>query len=181
MENNTEGTSASGTSAQDALEFIKTVERYVNNKVDQHILDSKSSTRASGTGASGTGASDAMQSESVDKLYEALANAQGDFPNIEPNKQIGHLRSSYASYNAIVKAVAKVLKANGLSVTHNADIGADCSILTSVLGHSSGQWTTNKARIIPEKDGMLGYKAAVSGLKRVAFMNLLNITTEDQE
>lgn len=150
----------------DALEFIKTVEGYVNNKINQHIIDSVSY---------------ALQSASVDKLYEALSNAQGEFPDIEPNKQIGHLRSSYASYNAIVKAVKKVLKANGLSVTHNADIGKDCSILTSILGHSSGQWTVNRARIISEKDGMLGYKAAVSGLKRVAFMNLLNITTEDQE
>ena len=154
------------TSALDSLEFIKKVDEYIESKKEAYI-ESLSS--------------DAIQSEETDKLNAALANAQGDFPEIEANKQVGHLRSNYASYNAIMKAVKKVLKENELSIKHSAIIGKKYSVLVSVLGHSSGQWVTNKARIITEKDGMLGYKAALSGLKRVAVMNLLNITTEDQE
>ena len=122
-----------------------------------------------------------FQSENTKDLNNALANAQGDFPEIGKESSINHLKSKYASFGLIVKSVKEILKKYGLSVSHHAIREEGQSILLSLLRHNSGQWTSNRARIVTEKNDLLSYSRTLSGLKRLAFMNLLNITPHDSE
>lgn len=122
-----------------------------------------------------------FQSKKTDELNAALAQAQGEFPAIGNAASIKFMDSKYTKINGIIKSVQSHLKEAGLSVSHHAIREDGNPMLLSVLRHSSGQWTTNRAKIEPENTDFLSYSTRIGQLKRIAFMSMLNITTGDQE
>lgn len=80
-------------------------------------------------------------SETVAKLAEALAKAQGEMKNAPLNKVNPHFKSKYADLAAIRDAVTGPLAKHGIAVTQMT--GTDDNgqfVLWTRLSHSSGEW-----------------------------------------
>src|SRR5512143_1377029 len=101
---------------------------------------------------------EAMQSEQIDKLAEALAKAQGKIENPPKNKTVsvttrtgGRYEFSYADLTAIMDAIKKPLADNGLSyVQYVEEIDGKYRLITQLL-HSSGQWISGAYPLFLEK------------------------------
>lgn len=121
---------------------------------------------------------DFYESNEVDKISEAFAAAQGEFDTVPFNRENPFYKSSYADYDALIKAVRPALKKNNLSIHHDTRIHQEGpTILHTRLRHASGQWFETRARIIPAKDDIQGYGSNMSYHKRYNVMNLLGLST----
>ncbi len=92
-------------------------------------------------------------SEHTHELDGALAKAQGSYRKPIPNED-DNRGKKFANLSAILDAVREALSLNGLSFTQRIELmdeGQGSMILRTRLGHSSGQWTSSLARIIPTK------------------------------
>lgn len=91
------------------------------------------------------------QSEMTDKLDESLAKAQGSYKKPYANEDDGR-GNKFANLSAILDSVREALSSNQLSFRQRIELQEDGStLLRTILGHSSGQWTSSIARVIKKK------------------------------
>lgn len=123
---------------------------------------------------------DRYESEEIDQISAAFAEAQGEFPSIGLNRENPFFKSAYADYDALIRAVRPALKKNGLSVHHDTRPNNDGpTLIHTRLRHNSGQWFETRARIIPAKDDIQGYSSNMSYHKRYNVMNILGLSTSN--
>lgn len=80
-------------------------------------------------------------SEKCDELFAAMAKAQATVANATKDKENPGFRGSkYADLASVWEACREPLTSNGLSVTQWSSSTDGGVTLTTVLGHSSGQW-----------------------------------------
>ena len=94
------------------------------------------------------------QSESCAALYAALCKAQSEMPTVTEDSINPHFKSKYASLKDMVKASRPSLTKNGLCVIQKIVDEEGASYLLSILGHTSGEWTSSKMGILPDKPGI---------------------------
>lgn len=92
----------------------------------------------------------------------------------------------YATFNAIMKAVAKPLKKNGFALSFATEPGADGRIIVrGILDHEGGHQRTTSFPLPAEtsgsKNNVQGWGSAMSYGKRYATIALLNIVSEAPE
>ena len=83
------------------------------------------------------------QSESLGKLFGALAKAQGEFPSLTKDKTATIKTKTGADYSygyidlsTIIEQTKETLSTNGLALSQNVQ----GSMLVTILGHNSDQW-----------------------------------------
>ena len=87
-----------------------------------------------------------QKSESIAALIGALSKAQGAFPGIPKNKtaniksEKGSYSYAYADLADILEAVKPHLLANGLAISQHPEQLERGIIVTTLLGHESGEW-----------------------------------------
>jgi len=87
-----------------------------------------------------------QKSESIAALIGALSKAQGAFPGIPKNKtaniksEKGSYSYAYAGLADIIAAVQPHLTAHGLSISQHPEQLERGIIVTTLLGHESGEW-----------------------------------------
>src|SRR5258708_5425436 len=130
------------------------------------------------------------RSEEVDSLVEALAKAQGAFPEIERNRTVtvqprsgGHAyQFKYATLSAIIDAIRKPLSEAGLAYTqiisHDADTGF--YVLTTTLWFGN-QFLSSKTPIIAEGQTNQQFGSALTYMKRYALAAILGIAADEDD
>ena len=82
-----------------------------------------------------------IQSENIDALMGALAKAQGDISAAAKDSSNPFYNAKYADLNSVWNACRDSLSKNGLAVIQTMNQNDDGAfVLTTTLGHSSGQW-----------------------------------------
>ena len=80
------------------------------------------------------------KSESITKLAQALAKAQGEMPVVKMNAQNPFLKNKYADLGAVIETSRPVLAKHGLSISQFPVSDGERVGVTSILMHESGEW-----------------------------------------
>jgi hypothetical protein len=120
-------------------------------------------------------------SEQLDQLFAALCKAQAVFEAAEKSGDNPHFRSKYATLESALEATKKGRSENGLCV-----LQLPCNIqnaigVTTLLGHSSGQWIESTIAIPPFKFDAQGAGSVVTYLRRYSLMAILGVAAEDDD
>lgn len=122
------------------------------------------------------------QSESIAKLAEALAKAQGEMKAAFKNRENPFFKSKFADLESVWDACREPLSKNGLSVSQPTRIDANGKlILSTMLLHSSGEWISSELPINPVKNDPQGIGSAISYMKRFGLSAVVGVATSDVE
>lgn len=118
----------------------------------------------------------------------AMARMQIDLPTIERSGVIsvgGQVRSKYARYEDIMRAIKPVLTANGFAITFQTKNEGNTIEVTGVLMHCEG-WREQTSMALPydssgSKNAVQAIGSSTSYGKRYVLCSLLNIATGDED
>lgn len=92
-------------------------------------------------------------SQTIGKLSEALAKAQGEMENALFDKVNPFFNSKYATLACVLDTIKKPLADNGLAISQGAEIetkeGISWVMVTTLLSHSSGEWIKTRLGLKP--------------------------------
>lgn len=120
-----------------------------------------------------------------DKVFEALAIAQSKMSTPPkdrtakiPMKNGGSYSYKYADLATIVETVKKILSEYGLCVSQTINTSEHGHTLTTMLGHSSGQYIESKCHI-PMADDVKSWGGNITYVRRYALTAILGISTDE--
>ena len=121
-----------------------------------------------------------MQSETIGKLAEALAKAQGAMDNPARSAENPFFKSKYAPLSAITDAIRKPLSQNGLSYVQTVSMQSDIVMLTTRLMHMSGEWIES-AMPLPHVGKPQELGSVMTYFRRYQLSAIVGITADDDD
>lgn len=115
------------------------------------------------------------------KLYEALAKAQGEFELVAFDKK-GHYKNDYATLPSIRRSIQPALTKYGLSIMQpmqglpNGD-----AILYTIIAHESGEKVEASYYLLRGTKDDQKFAASVTYFRRFLLTSLLSISGEDDD
>lgn len=115
------------------------------------------------------------------KLYEALAKAQGEFELVAFDKK-GHYKNDYATLPSIRRSIQPALTKYGLSIMQpmqglpNGD-----AILYTIIAHESGEKVEASYYLLKGTKDDQKFAASVTYFRRFLLTSLLSISGEDDD
>jgi hypothetical protein len=122
-----------------------------------------------------------VQSESIQALAKALAEAQGEIENAHKNAKNPHFKSDYADLAEIINTVRPVLSRHGLAVIQMPGYVDGVVTVDTLLTHSSGEWVRGTSGAPLQKQDPQGVGSACTYLRRYSLSALCNIAQEDDD
>jgi len=120
-------------------------------------------------------------SSTIEKLAEALAASQKEFPSIPCTAENPFYKSRYAPMNKIIERVAPILGKNGLSVLQPVSTTDSAVCVETMLIHSSGQWIRETLFLKPTKTDPQGIGSAITYGRRYGLSAMLNIASDSDD
>jgi hypothetical protein len=96
-------------------------------------------------------ASQFLSSESIGKLSEALAKAQGEIEGAKKDSNNPFFHARYAALSSVWDACREPLSKNGLAVIQLPGRNSEGLFVDSILSHSSGEWISSRLFVKPGK------------------------------
>lgn len=121
------------------------------------------------------------KSESIAKLAEAMASAQGEVENAKKNATNPHFKSSYADLAEVLNTVRPVLSRHGLSVMQFPSYGEGLVHVETIVAHKSGEWMSEKCSAPAQKQDPQGVGSAISYLRRYSLAAVCGLAQEDDD
>jgi len=122
-----------------------------------------------------------MQSNTIGKLAEALAKAQGEMNNAKKDAANPFFKSNYATLGAVIAAAKEPLSKNGLSVIQTMCTGAAGLEVVTTIAHLSGEWIKSRLPVNATKHDPQGIGSAITYARRYAYSAIVGITQEDDD
>lgn len=128
-----------------------------------------------------------MQSETIGKLAEALAKAQGAMTNAvmdgqNPAFKRDNKPTKYATLTAVWDACRKPLADNGLAVVQAFRVDeSGMLLLVTKLVHVSGEWMVSEYPVTPTKNDPQGLGSAVTYARRYTLSSLVGVVADDDD
>ena len=125
-----------------------------------------------------------ITSESIGKLAEALAKAQGMMEGAVKDSSNPFFKSKYADLSSVWGACRKALSDNCLSVIQTTDSIAelpDLVIVNTRLCHSSGEWVEGRLIMKPVQNTPQGIGSCLTYARRYALSAMVGIAPEDDD
>ena len=126
------------------------------------------------------------RSESCAAIFAALAKAQETFGSAEraaenPAFKRGNKTSTYATLESVLEASKAGRAANGLAVVQMpGNVGNNIAV-TTILGHSSGEWIEATVYVAPAQFNAQATGSVITYLRRYSLMAILGIAPEDDD
>lgn len=121
------------------------------------------------------------ESEQLDKLFTALATAQGAIQGAKKDAINPFFKKSYATLDSIWNAIRLPLSTNELSVIQIPIKDQSGLKLITRLCHSSGQWIEGIFEIQPSKDDLQGIGSALTYARRYALAAMVGVTADEDD
>lgn len=121
-------------------------------------------------------------SETVGKLAEALAKAQGNIETIAKNKtaDMDKYDYNYADLAAVLEGCRPQLSAEGIAIIQAPYISEDGSIgVTTALVHSSGEWMRSGISHSMKLGKWQDLGGALTYLRRYSLSAMVSVASED--
>lgn len=122
-------------------------------------------------------------SEQVGELFGALAKAHGEMANPTADSNNPHFKSKYADLAEVINAYRKPLANHGLALTQLVEYLPDPegACLTTILGHSSGQFIRCRMKLLIAQHTNHGLGTSITYLRRYSAAAILSIAQEDKD
>jgi hypothetical protein len=123
------------------------------------------------------------KSDTIGKLAEALAKAQGAIEGAKKDQNNPFFRSKYADLSSVWEACRKPLSDNGLAVIQVplSSHGDDNVLLQTVMTHSSGEWISGIMAMKPVKSDPQGVGSCLTYLRRYCLSAFVGVAPEDDD
>jgi len=122
--------------------------------------------------------SKAEMSQSIGKLAEALAKAQGEMPSAPKDAKNPHFKNNYASFESIVANWKSVGPKYGLSISQLPIAAENGAVgVRTVLMHQSGEFLASTLLLKPVKGDPQAAGSAITYAKRYAFAAITGMPT----
>lgn len=122
------------------------------------------------------------KSEQTNELFTALAKAQAEIEGAVKDSTNPHFRSKYADLSSVMQACKTPLSKHGLSVAQLPDSDdPEVVAVTTVLGHTSGQWISSRIVMRPTKSDPQGVGSALTYCRRYALAAMVGVCPEDDD
>ena len=121
------------------------------------------------------------QSEQIDKLAQALNQAQAVIQPALKDSTNPFFKSKYADLGAIWSVIKDPLTKNGLSVFQGCASRDGIDYLETTLLHNSGQWIKSEIHLFLMKQDAQGMGSAITYARRYALAAALGVTQEDDD
>ena len=123
-----------------------------------------------------------MQSEQINELATALVKAQAEFGAVPKGSVNPFFKSKYASLEDIVEACRPALSKHGLSITQMPENDAQGNpTLSTLLGHSSGQFIEGNLKLILGKIDVQSLGSALSYIRRYSYAATAGVVVGDED
>jgi len=122
------------------------------------------------------------QSSQVNKLFEALSKAQKEIGTAHKDKSNPFFRSKYADLTACWDACRDPLSKNGLCIIQIPGKAEKGMLkLTTMLGHSSGQFIKSHCYAPLTKNDPQGFGSTLTYLRRYGLCAIAGISPADDD
>lgn len=122
-----------------------------------------------------------MQSDSVGKLAEALAKAQGAMTGAKKDHKNPHFGNRYADLASVWDACRDALSQNGLAVTQQVTSDPSGVTVVSTLIHSSGEYLRDRCWLPVAQKTPQGYGSTITYARRYSLAALVGVAQEDDD
>jgi len=121
-------------------------------------------------------------SREMNELMGALAKAQAEMKIAGKSSNNPFFKSKYADLASVVEASRPYLAKNGLCVLQRMWIDEDGNKkLTTILGHSSGQYITSVVRLNPAKDDVQSLGSFITYMRRYSYASLVGVVADEED
>jgi len=121
------------------------------------------------------------RSETIGKLSEALAKAQGEMKPASFDAQNPHFRSRYATLASIMEACRAALSQNQIAVIQGASVIEDRVIVTTMLVHASGEFISDQLSMNIQKDSPQAIGSAITYARRYSLASLAGVISDEDD
>lgn len=122
-----------------------------------------------------------MQSESIAKLADALAKAQGEITGALKDSANPFFKSKYADLASCWDACRAPLSRHGLAVIQTTDVSDLGVTIITTLAHSSGEWIRGWLRMVPVKADPQGIGSCITYARRYALAGMVGLAQIDDD
>ena len=126
-----------------------------------------------------------LKSDSIGALLGALSKAQAAFPPIPKNKT-AQIKSDKATYSYryadladIIEAVKPALTANGLSISQHPEQVERGIVITTLLGHESGEWLESAFTVPGATATAQNVGSIITYARRYALASVLGVAPDE--
>ena len=123
------------------------------------------------------------KSESIGKLAEALAKAQGVIEGAHKSSSNPYFKSKYADLASVWDAIRKPLSDNGLAVIQTGVPNAEHDLISieTTLCHTSGEWVSGIISVKAAKTDPQSVISCVTYLRRASLSAIAGVSPEDDD
>lgn len=121
------------------------------------------------------------RSETIGKLSEALAKAQGEMKPASFDAQNPHFRSKYATLASIMDACRGALSQNQIAVVQGTSVIEDRVIVTTMLIHASGEFVSDQLSMNIQKDSPQAIGSAITYARRYSLASLAGVVSDEDD
>jgi hypothetical protein len=128
-------------------------------------------------------------SDSTDKIFGALAKAQGTMSNPVKDRTVKVASRSggatyefaYATLSQIIDTIRKPLSENGICFTQSLVREEGKLVLRTRLGHDSGQWIASTLPVEPRENSAQALGSAITYVKRYALAAICGLAADEDD
>ncbi len=123
-------------------------------------------------------------SQTIGKISEALAKAQGMMKPAVFDASNPHFKSRYATLTSIMESCRAALSANNIAVVQGTSIDTELPLrvsVTTLLIHSSGEWIKDTLSLRPAKDDAQGAGSAITYARRYSLASLVGVVADEDD
>lgn len=117
------------------------------------------------------------KSSELNELFKALSIAQGQIKGAKADSENPFFKSKYADLESVWSAIRKPLTDNNLTVIQCVND----SFLTTVLGHSSGQYISSNYPLTPKDQSPQAIGSATSYARRYSLAAMIGVYQIDDD
>ena len=122
------------------------------------------------------------RSTEINELASALSRAQSEMQVAEYSHSNKFYGDRYADIVSVVNATRGALTKQELAVVQDIIHQEDgCSMLYTIMMHSSGQWILSRMRIVPPKNDVMTINSYTQYLRRITYASLVGCVTAEED
>lgn len=123
-----------------------------------------------------------MSTTNLNELFTALSKAQKEMKNAEKDGVNPHFKSQYATLTSVWDAAREALTNNNLSVVQMPSYTQDGKIVvTTVLGHASGQCLRFDCPVVYQGNTMQALGSALTYARRYSLSAVVGVASQEDD
>jgi ERF superfamily len=123
-----------------------------------------------------------QKSDAINDLFAAISKAQGEFTSVKFDKVNPFFNNAkYATLSATQDMYRPVLAKHGLGLIQSITVEGEDYFLETLLIHASGQFMSDKIKLMIDRKNMQGLGSAITYAKRYAAQAILGICGDEDD